>query len=279
MPRDELVAVDALGQQRLGAGEGQQAAGQRGGAGRAFHRVVEVHHHLAPRAVEAAQRKVDAADDDGQHVVEVVGDAAGQLADRLHLLDLAKLGFGRFALGGFGLERLVRLPQLLRALAHRLLELLGAFGLALGLAPGGGVLAQRLDRDDAEEDRAEPDDDPEPAEIIGQLVGLSGEDLALLDAVAQRLALGADDLLELVVERVAGAGARGGVEIADSGIALLGQRGAGGERELAAALVVQLLELGDARAAAPGCCAQRLAAGRSGSRRAASRWRRCCRWS
>ena len=42
MPADQLAAVDALGQQRLGAGEGQQAAGQRGGAGRAFHRIVEV---------------------------------------------------------------------------------------------------------------------------------------------------------------------------------------------------------------------------------------------
>ena len=150
---DQLAAVDALGQQRLGPGEGQQAAGQRGGAGRALHRIVEVHHDLAARAVEAAQGKVDAADDHRQHIVEVVGDAAGQLADRLHLLDLAKLGFGRLALVGLGLERLVGLPQLLGALAHRLLEHLGALGLALGLAPGGGVLAKRLDRDDAEEHR------------------------------------------------------------------------------------------------------------------------------
>ena len=64
---------------------------------------------------------------------------------------------------GLGLQRLVGLPQLLRALAHRLLERLGALGLALGLAAGGGVLAKRLDGDDAEEDRAEPDDDAEPA--------------------------------------------------------------------------------------------------------------------
>ena len=94
---DQLIAVDALGQQRLGAGEGQQAPGQRGGAGRAFHRIVEVRHDFAARAVEAPQCKVDAADDDRQHVVEVVGDAAGQLADRFHLLDLAELGFGRLA--------------------------------------------------------------------------------------------------------------------------------------------------------------------------------------
>ena len=157
---DQLAAVDALGQQRLGAGEGEQAAGQRRGAGRALHRIVEMHHHLAPRAVEAALGEVDAADDDRQHIVEVVRDAAGQLADRLHLLDLAQLGLGGLALLGLGLERLVRLPQLLRAFAHRMLEHLGALGLALGLAAGSGILAKRLDRDHAEEHGAEPDDDP-----------------------------------------------------------------------------------------------------------------------
>ena len=156
---------------------------KRGGAGRALHRIVEVHHHLPARAIEAAQGKIDAADDDREHVVEVVRDAAGQLADRLHLLHLAELGFGRFALRRFGLQRLVRFPQLLRALAHRLLEL--PRRARTRFRPGGGrrVLAQRLDGDDAEEDRAEADDDAEPAQIIGQLVGLGGEELALLDAL------------------------------------------------------------------------------------------------
>ena len=130
---DELVAVDALWQQRLGAREGEQAAGQRGGAGCAFHRIVQVHHHLAARAVEPAQRKVDAADDDGEHVVEVVRDAAGELADGFHLLDLAKLGFGGFAFLRPLLQRLVGFPQLLRALADGLLELLGALGLGFDL--------------------------------------------------------------------------------------------------------------------------------------------------
>ena len=83
-------------------------------------------HDLAARAVEAAKSKVDAADDDREHVVEVVRDAAGQLADGFHLLDLAKLRLGRLALGCFGLQRLVGFPQLLRALAHRDLEHFGA---------------------------------------------------------------------------------------------------------------------------------------------------------
>ena len=184
---DQLAAVDALGQQRLGAGEGQQAAGQRGGAGRALHRIVEVQSDLAARAVEPAPGEVDAADDDRQHVVEIVGDAAGQLADRLHLLDLAELRLGRLALLGFGLQRLVGLPQFLGPVAHRLFERLGALGLAFGLAPGGGVLAQRLERDHAEEDRAEPDDHAEPAQIFGEPVGLGREELALLDPLAERL--------------------------------------------------------------------------------------------
>ena len=106
MPVDQLRAVDALGQQRLGAGERQQAAGQSGGAGRAFHRIVEVVEDFAARAVEPAPGEVDAADHDRQHIVEVVRDAAGELADRLHLLDLAELGLGRLALFGFGLQRL-----------------------------------------------------------------------------------------------------------------------------------------------------------------------------
>src|SRR5215218_8193829 len=75
------------------------------------------------RRVKAAQRKVDPADDHGEHVVEVVRDAAGQLTDRLHLLDLAELGFSGLTLGRFLLQRLVGFPQLLSALAHRLLEL------------------------------------------------------------------------------------------------------------------------------------------------------------
>ena len=174
-------AVDAFRQQRLGSCEGEQPAGQGGSAGRALHRIVEVHHDLPARAVQAPQGKVDAADDDCEHVVEVVGDAAGQLADRFHLLHLAELGFGGFALRRFGFQRLVRLPQLLRAFAHRLLELLGTLGFALGLAAGRRVLAQRLDGDHAEEDRAEADEDAKPAQIVGELVGLGGEELALLD--------------------------------------------------------------------------------------------------
>ena len=40
------------------------------------------------RLGELALQQVQGADDDRQHVVEIMGDAAGQLADSLHLLDL-----------------------------------------------------------------------------------------------------------------------------------------------------------------------------------------------
>ena len=56
-------------------------------------------------AVQLAPGEIEAADDDREHVVEIVGDAAGQLADRLHLLDLAQLRLGGGALGGLGLQR------------------------------------------------------------------------------------------------------------------------------------------------------------------------------
>ena len=46
------------------------------------------------------QQHVREAEDGGQHVVEVVRDAAGELADDLHLLALRELRFERLLLGG-----------------------------------------------------------------------------------------------------------------------------------------------------------------------------------
>ena len=137
-----------------------------------------MHHDLTTRAVETAEGEVYAAHHYRQHIVEVVGDAAGKLADRFHLLHLAELGFGGLALGGLGLQRLVGLPQLLRALAHRLFEHFRALGLAFDLAPRRRILAKRLDRDDSEEDRAQTDENSKPAQDVGELVRLVREDHA-----------------------------------------------------------------------------------------------------
>ena len=143
---DQLGRRRRFGQQGLGAGEGEQAAGEGGGAGRALHRIVEVELDLAARSAQLAPGEVEPADDDREHVVEVVGDAAGQLADRLHLLDLAKLGLGRGALGRLGLEPLVRLGKLAGAFLDRLIELHRPVGLAVGLAPRADAVRQRRGR-------------------------------------------------------------------------------------------------------------------------------------
>ncbi|WP_242483014.1 hypothetical protein [Pseudomonas sp. TH10] len=54
--------------------------------------------------VDAALHQLKAANDPGQQVVEVVGDAAGQLADCFHFLTLPKLGFCHGPLVLFGLK-------------------------------------------------------------------------------------------------------------------------------------------------------------------------------
>ena len=90
---------------------------------------------LAARAGQLAPGEVEAADDDREHVVEVVGDAAGQLADRLHLLDLAQLRLGGGALGRLGLEPVIGVAELAGAVLDRPLELERPPRLALGLAP------------------------------------------------------------------------------------------------------------------------------------------------
>ena len=86
---DQLATFDPFGKQRFRAGEGQQTPGQRGGAGCALHRVGEVVHHFLARAAQPPPGKVDPADDDREHIVEIMRDPAGQLADCFHLLHLA----------------------------------------------------------------------------------------------------------------------------------------------------------------------------------------------
>ena len=59
---------------------------------------------------------IQAADDDGQQIVEIVRNAARQLADRLHLLALTQRVFGlqalRYRVGDPSFECLVELTQL-----------------------------------------------------------------------------------------------------------------------------------------------------------------------
>ncbi len=58
----------------------------------AFQSVVNANQGACSVAVETSLRDIERADYDRQHVVEVVGDAAGELTDALHLLHLSHLG-------------------------------------------------------------------------------------------------------------------------------------------------------------------------------------------
>ncbi len=90
MVRQIGVQVDPPRLQRLAAGEREQTAGEIGAAERA---VQDLPGHggllLVGRPLD---QEFHIADDDAKQVVEVVRDAAGELADRLHLLRLAQLG-------------------------------------------------------------------------------------------------------------------------------------------------------------------------------------------
>ena len=54
---------------------------------------------LAVLVLDNRRQQLGVAEDRGQEIVEVVGDAAGELADRIHLLRLDQL---RFELPAFG---------------------------------------------------------------------------------------------------------------------------------------------------------------------------------
>ncbi len=103
---DQPVGVERLGLQGLAAREGQQALGEGGGALGPAHGALGRPAVAAGVLGQGAQQKVEVARDDLQQVVEVVGDPAGELAHRLHLLRLAQalLHLGQlllaFALGG-----------------------------------------------------------------------------------------------------------------------------------------------------------------------------------
>ena len=94
----QVADLQHLGLHRLAAREGEQLADE---AGRAVGARLD-RQDLRVDGVAGLvrlQQQVGEADDRGQHVVEVVGDAAGQRADRLHLLRLGELLLERLRLG------------------------------------------------------------------------------------------------------------------------------------------------------------------------------------
>ena len=94
----QRVEVERARLQRLPAGEGQQPPGQRRRRARPPASASAERRGARRSCAESRRQQLEVADDDGQQVVEIVRDAAGELADRLHLLRLAQLRLG-FALG------------------------------------------------------------------------------------------------------------------------------------------------------------------------------------
>ena len=89
---DDGVDVDRGGPQHLAAAEGEQLAGQGGGALAGFFDLLEVRVDRLVRA-DLVEQHLAVAGDRRQDVIEVVGDSARETADRLHLLGLAELIF------------------------------------------------------------------------------------------------------------------------------------------------------------------------------------------
>ena len=172
--------------ERAKASSRRVSAAARDGA---LHRMIEMVAGVGAGAGELALGKVDPADDDREHIVEIVRDAAGELADRLHLLRLAQLLLGGGALGRLGAQPLVGLAQLAGAIVHRLLEARRAQRFAVGILPREILVGERAIGEQAEDDRADADQHAEPAEPLGQPVGLGVEQLGLLDPRGEVLAL------------------------------------------------------------------------------------------
>ena len=92
---DEGVHVDGLGVKRLPPGKREQSMRERGGAlSRIDDRLHDRFEFGEPAVGEPAPHHLQAADHAREHIVEIVRDAARQLADGFHLLSLAKLSLG-----------------------------------------------------------------------------------------------------------------------------------------------------------------------------------------
>nr|GFA06095.1 hypothetical protein [Tanacetum cinerariifolium] len=115
---DQVIHQHRLGVQRLSTRKRQQTVGQGGCAiGRTHAQIDQAVEVVQTSPGYASPEQFQAADDAGQHVVEVVGDTAGELAHRFHLLRLAKHFFVVAQLGGAFLDllfqRLVEAAQLM----------------------------------------------------------------------------------------------------------------------------------------------------------------------
>src|SRR5262249_39577981 len=94
---EEWIGVEGLRIERLTTGKGQQAVGEgRRAVGAGESAVDESIEFPGFAAADAPLQDAEGTGDALQEVVEVVGDAAGELTEGFHLLRLAQLILRRF---------------------------------------------------------------------------------------------------------------------------------------------------------------------------------------
>ena len=219
---DQLVGVDRRRRQRLLAREGEQAPGEVGGAGGAVARHGEVFLVVLLALGEAALHHVERAHHHRQHVVEVVRDAAAEMPDRLHLLQLADLLLGVLAARHLGDQGAVGVLQLLGARDHLALQdLLGAL-LAVDVDDRGDR-ADDLAVEVADRRRDLADPVARAVGGLGDALDLRHLGLALEHAIDRQLGLahrGAVGVDQLPLEERAGAPAGGAEEALELPVAV-----------------------------------------------------------
>src|SRR5580658_183966 len=87
---NDVIQMYLLRMIRLHSTEGQELAGKAGGR---LTGLLDLLRILSSRSVELAYQYAAVAIDRGQQVVEVMGDAARQASDGLHLVGLIQLRF------------------------------------------------------------------------------------------------------------------------------------------------------------------------------------------
>ena len=94
--------------------------------------------------VEGLAHELQVGDDEGERVVDLVGDAGGQAPERLQLLGAPELGLDAVALAELALQAVVRLADGRRARRDDRLELLDLRARLAGQAPLGGERGREL---------------------------------------------------------------------------------------------------------------------------------------
>src|SRR3954470_1141215 len=119
MPATSLLTSVGLGSSGCWR---EKAMGERGRAGRARHGVLDAAADTRVGLGQAPLQHFEIADHHGEQVVEVVGDPAGQLADRFHFLRLTQLVLDPLPVRSGGLEALVGGREVARAPGDALLQ-------------------------------------------------------------------------------------------------------------------------------------------------------------